>query len=124
MTVERKEEGGTDCGPAKRVREGEDLGIRAFQGWIEEIYFARDESRGLAGSMLWFLEEVGELVRALRRGEESEIEGEFADVFAWLATLASIRGVDLVGVVREKYGEGCPRCGGRPCACVEVEGVR
>ena len=91
--------------------------IQDFQRRIEEIYFARDSARGLAGTHMWFCEEVGELTRALRRGEKRELEGEFADVLAWLATLASIAGVDLEAAALEKYRSGCPRCARTPCAC-------
>jgi len=91
--------------------------IQDFQRRIEEIYHARDSARGLAGTHMWFCEEVGELTRALRRGERRELEGEFADVLAWLATLASIAGVDLEAAAREKYAAGCPRCARTPCAC-------
>ncbi|HHI79309.1 MAG TPA: nucleotide pyrophosphohydrolase [Planctomycetes bacterium] len=103
-------------GPSKDGSQ-EDYGIKAFQARIEAIYLERDSKRGLQGSTLWFLEEVGELIRALRRGERENLEEEFADVFAWLASLASIQGVDLASVVREKYGEGCPRCKETPCGC-------
>ena len=91
--------------------------IQDFQRRIEEIYHARDSARGLAGTHMWFCEEVGELTRALRRGERRELEGEFADVLAWLATLASIAGVDLEAAARKKYEAGCPRCARTPCAC-------
>jgi NTP pyrophosphatase (non-canonical NTP hydrolase) len=91
--------------------------IQEFQRRIEEIYHARDSARGLAGTHMWFCEEVGELTRALRRGEREELEGEFADVLAWLATLASIAGVDLEAAARRKYAAGCPRCKRTPCAC-------
>ena len=91
--------------------------IEEFQRRIEEIYFARDSARGLAGTHMWFCEEVGELTRALRRGQKHELEGEFADVLAWLATLASIAGVDLEAAARKKYESGCPRCRGTPCTC-------
>ena len=91
--------------------------IQDFQRRIEEIYFARDSARGLAGTHMWFCEEVGELTRALRRGEKRELAGEFADVLAWLATLASIAGVDLEAAARGKYEDGCPRCKRAPCAC-------
>ena len=91
--------------------------IQDFQRRIEEIYFARDSERGLAGTHMWFCEEVGELTRALRRGEKRELEGEFADVLAWLATLASISGVDLEAAARKKYEAGCPRCKRTPCGC-------
>jgi NTP pyrophosphatase (non-canonical NTP hydrolase) len=91
--------------------------IQDFQRRIEEIYFARDSARGLAGTHMWFCEEVGELTRALRRGQRDELAGEFADVLAWLATLASIAGVDLESAASEKYAAGCPRCARAPCGC-------
>ncbi len=91
--------------------------ISEFQRRIEAIYFERDSARGLHGTHMWFCEEVGELTRALRRGQEEALEGEFADVFAWLSTLASMSQVDLEAAVRKKYGEGCPRCRSVPCAC-------
>ena len=91
--------------------------IREFQERIEAIYFERDSARGLAGTHMWFMEEVGELTRALRRDQRDELEGEFADVFAWLSTLASIAKIDLEEAVRNKYEAGCPRCAATPCAC-------
>jgi NTP pyrophosphatase (non-canonical NTP hydrolase) len=91
--------------------------IREFQERIEAIYYERDAARGLAGTHMWFCEEVGELTRALRRDQKAELEGEFADVLAWLATLASIAGVDLERAARTKYEAGCPRCKATPCAC-------
>jgi NTP pyrophosphatase (non-canonical NTP hydrolase) len=91
--------------------------ITEFQRRIEEIYFERDSRRGLAGTHMWFCEEVGELTRALRRNKKEDLEGEFADVLAWLATLASIAGVDLEQAARAKYERGCPRCLSAPCRC-------
>jgi NTP pyrophosphatase (non-canonical NTP hydrolase) len=93
------------------------MNIAEFQKKIEDIYYARDSARGLAGTHMWFCEEVGELTRALRRGKRDELEGEFADVLAWLATLASIAKVDLQAAAEKKYGRGCPRCHAAPCAC-------
>ena len=91
--------------------------IAEFQRLIEAIYYERDSSRGLAGTHMWFCEEVGELTRALRRDDRDELEGEFADVLAWLSTLASIAGIDLEEAARKKYAEGCPRCSATPCSC-------
>jgi len=70
-------------------------------------------------NMAVLTEEVGELARSLNTGEPNSAEerAEFADVFAWLASLASLRGVDLSACVRDKYGSGCPRCQGTPCSC-------
>ena len=91
-------------------------GLRAFQEQIERIYLDRDAERGWERTFTWFVEEVGELARALHRGEQRNLEEEFADAAAWLVTLASIRGVDLERAAR-KYESGCPRCGDTPCSC-------
>ncbi len=91
--------------------------IGEFQKLIERIYYERDSARGLAGTHMWFCEEVGELTRALRRDRREELEGEFADVLAWLSTLASIAGVDLEAAALKKYERGCPRCHAAPCTC-------
>ena len=88
-----------------------------FQRLIEDIYFARDQARGVPGTTLWFVEEVGELVRAIRRHDQHNLKEEFADVYAWLATLASLHGIDLEETGRAKYAQGCPRCKRTPCAC-------
>ncbi|MGQ0553037.1 MAG: MazG nucleotide pyrophosphohydrolase domain-containing protein [Planctomycetota bacterium] len=93
--------------------------VQEFQALIERIYGAKDSARGTAGTFMWLSEEVGELSRALRRGEHENLEEEFADVLAWLATLASMNGVDLERAAAAKYGAGCPRCRGTPCTCGE-----
>ena len=93
------------------------LTVREFQQQIERIYGEKDSARGTAGTYMWLAEEVGELSRALRRGQRAQLEAEFADVFAWLATLASMQGVDLAEAAWSKYGRGCPRCGATPCGC-------
>ena len=44
---------------------------------------------------MWFIEEVGELATALASEKSENIEEEFADVLAWLCTLANISDIDL-----------------------------
>lgn len=92
--------------------------IAEFQRLMRETYGARDRVRGLERTFAWFVEEVGELSRALFRGEDEERRVEFADVLAWLASLADQAGVDLAEAVG-RYAEGCPKCGSRPCRCVD-----
>jgi len=70
---------------------------------------------------MWFMEEVGELASALRGGSNAERATEFADVLAWLATLANAVGIDLEAAVTSKYGSGCPGCSQIPCACDVAE---
>jgi NTP pyrophosphatase (non-canonical NTP hydrolase) len=92
--------------------------ISEFQKKIEAIYFEKDKGRGLPATYMWFAEEVGELTRALRRGDDRDnLEEEFADVLAWLSSLASISGVDLQAAALKKYEKGCPYCHATPCAC-------
>jgi len=90
--------------------------LREFQELIERIYLERDRARGWERTFVWFVEEVGELARALHREDARKVEEELIDVAAWLVTLASIRGVDL-GKAASKYAHGCPRCGRTPCGC-------
>jgi len=90
--------------------------IRTFQTVIDETYGARDRARGEAAAFLWFVEEVGELAEAIRRGDEAERLGEFGDVLAWLVTLANLHGVDMAAAAA-RFAAGCPKCSGRPCTC-------
>ena len=79
------------------------LTLSAFQRVISERYEAADRKRGTPGTWLWFSEEFGELARALARNDRDNLEGEFADVLAWLCTLANINDVDLAAAVSKKY---------------------
>jgi NTP pyrophosphatase (non-canonical NTP hydrolase) len=92
--------------------------ISEFQHLIRDRYFATDSARGAPATFLWFAEEVGELAHAIgnhQRGERADadlanLHEEFADVLAWLATLANILDVDLTQAVHHKYlHEGGPK---------------
>ncbi|MEM1166584.1 MAG: MazG nucleotide pyrophosphohydrolase domain-containing protein [Planctomycetota bacterium] len=82
----------------------QDLTIADFQQLIRERYSSTDAERGTPGTFMWFIEEVGELATSLHECAEGQsptpeqrhnLVEEFADVLAWLATLANINGVDL-----------------------------
>lgn len=92
--------------------------LQACQEVIERMYSHKDRVRGSAGTFLWFMEEVGELAAALADGSEAEKAGEFADVLAWLLTLANVEGIDMEAAFR-KYSSGCPGCGRMVCTCGE-----
>jgi NTP pyrophosphatase (non-canonical NTP hydrolase) len=77
--------------------------IKAFQQLISTRYEATDRARGTPKTFLWFIEEVGELATALNGDDRANLREEFADVFAWLCTLANINDVDLAGAVIRKY---------------------
>ena len=71
------------------------MNIREFQRLISKKYEKRDRQRGTPATFMWFVEEVGELATALVSKDPKNKEEEFADVFAWLCTLANINDVDL-----------------------------
>jgi NTP pyrophosphatase (non-canonical NTP hydrolase) len=98
-----------------------DISLADLQLLIRRMYFEKDRERGLEGTFLWFMEEVGELATAIRNGSHEERLGEFADVLAWLTTIANVAGVDLTEAVARKYGSGCPGCGKMACTCPDSE---
>jgi len=93
--------------------------LAELQTLIRKMYGAKDAARGVDGTFMWLMEEIGELATALREGTDEERRKEFADVLAWLATIANVAGIDLTAAVLEKYGRGCPGCGELVCTCDE-----
>ena len=90
--------------------------IAAFQDLMVRTYGARDRERGVAVSMAWLVEEVGELAQAVRKGDPSAQLHELGDVLAWLASLADQLDLSLEEAAA-RYAAGCPHCGATPCAC-------
>jgi NTP pyrophosphatase (non-canonical NTP hydrolase) len=78
--------------------------ISEFQKFIEDKYGKRDRERGIPATFMWFTEEVGELATSLHGDDMENRKEEFADVFAWLCTLANISGVDMEEAIT-KYTE-------------------
>ncbi len=96
--------------------------LTQLQTLIRDTFGEKDARRGVEGTFMWFIEEIGELSEALRGGHSpAETAAEFADVLAWLATLANIAGVSLDEAVARKYGQGCPTCRQAPCSCSPAE---
>ena len=115
------------------------MDLRDFQNLIRKMYFEKDVARGVSGTYMWLAEELGELASDLRKVEqlrqsdpadvesqnklkevEANLKTEFADVIAWLVTIANIVDVDLVDALNEKYGKGCPGCGNFVCDCPDA----
>jgi NTP pyrophosphatase (non-canonical NTP hydrolase) len=91
--------------------------VHEFQKMMKRIYFYRDSERGIERTFNWLVEEVEELREALNEGEKKALENEFADVLAWLASLANVANVDLEKAAISKYDNMCPKCGLTPCEC-------
>jgi NTP pyrophosphatase (non-canonical NTP hydrolase) len=99
----------------------EPITLADFQQLIDRMYSRKDAARGVDGTFMWLMEEIGELAAALRNGSPEELAAEFADVLAWLVTIANVAGVDLTAAVHGKYGRGCPGCGKMVCVCDDAE---
>ncbi len=95
-----------------------DMGIGAFQKTIEDTYFDRDSARGVDRTFTWFVEEVGELAKEIRRDprDVQRLTEEMSDVLAWLTTLASLLDIPMTECAR-RYADGCPKCRRMPCEC-------
>ena len=72
------------------------------QRLMEQLYGEADRARGIPATVAWLCEELGELAQAVRKGTQAQREHEFADVVAWVASLANQVGVDLTTAV-ERY---------------------
>jgi NTP pyrophosphatase (non-canonical NTP hydrolase) len=103
--------------PQQKMSPATDVSLTDFQRLIRDMYLEKDLARGVDGTFMWLIEEVGELAAALRDGDREQQIEEFADVLAWLTTIANVVDVDLGAAVARKYGSGCPGCGQLVCIC-------
>ena len=100
------------------------MDLTDLQAVIRATYGAQDRARGVDATFGWFIEEVGELSRAIRREGHDERVVEFTDALAWLVSLADLCDVDLGVEVARRYGDGCPKCHELPCRCSEADPSR
>ena len=84
---------------------------------MRQLYFERDTERGPKGTLNWLEDEFEELREALEEGDIDAVKEEFADVLAWLASLANILDLDLEKAAISKYPNKCPKCKKKPCEC-------
>jgi NTP pyrophosphatase (non-canonical NTP hydrolase) len=92
------------------------MDLAQLQSTMRTTYLERDARRGVDATFRWLTEEVGELARAIRKGDRENLEHEFGDVLAWTASLANLLDVGLDAAV-ERYAHGCPKCSASPCRC-------
>ena len=93
-----------------------DVDLGELQDIIDRTYGDRDRPRGVPSTVAWLTEELGELAQAVRKGTRADLEHEFGDVLAWVATLANQLEIDLTATL-ERFRDGCPKCGSLPCEC-------
>ncbi|MFX1357079.1 MAG: MazG nucleotide pyrophosphohydrolase domain-containing protein [Promethearchaeota archaeon] len=93
--------------------------ISEFQELIKEIYFHQDKERGIKGTFIWLVEEVGELARIIKnqRIDIRKASEEIADIYAWINSIANLLEIDMESILKDKYPDKCIRCGLKPCQC-------
>ncbi|MGM0606908.1 MAG: MazG nucleotide pyrophosphohydrolase domain-containing protein [Candidatus Muiribacteriota bacterium] len=79
--------------------------MKKYQNHIKELFGESDLERPISETLCWLSEEVGELLKAVRKGDRKNEEEEFADVLAFLISAANVRGIDLEKVFYNKYPE-------------------
>ena len=91
--------------------------MRELQASMAHLYMERDRARGRDATFRWLTEEVGELAKAMRTGDRANLEHEFGDVLAWLASLANLEDVDLERGGRRGTPTPARGAAQAPCAC-------
>lgn len=105
--------------------------LKKIQKLMQDLYYQKDKDRGVAKTMLWFVEETGELSESLRKylslknvknekNIKTQIGEEMADILAWLCSLANLLEIDLEKALEKKYPMYCRKCGKNPCECTHV----
>jgi NTP pyrophosphatase (non-canonical NTP hydrolase) len=78
-----------------------------LQQLMERLYGDADRQRGIAPTVAWLCEELGELAQAVRKGTRQEQLHELGDVLAWLASLANQLDLSLTDAV-SRYVDDAP----------------
>ena len=102
--------------------------IKTFQKLMKDLYYHQDKERGINGTFLWFVEEVGEFSEAIRKYQlrkdendipilKNHIAEEMADIIAWISSIANLMDIDIQTSLYSKYPNKCPKCNKNPCNC-------
>jgi len=101
------------------------------QQWVthmDVVYGNINRNNGIFFAICRLQEEIGEAKAAHHFDDVANssvtlsmrrlnIAREFADVLAWIFSIASMLDLDLDTTILEQYGGKCYRCGERPCDC-------
>ena len=93
------------------------VSLTEVQDMMKTLYFERDQKRGEPKTYNWLKDELEELGEALNENNKELLEAEFADVIAWLASLANLKNINLEKTFLTKYPNSCPKCKSSPCVC-------
>ncbi len=82
-----------------------ELSLPQLQQYVQEVRVARSHGRPLSPlseMVLHLVEEVGEVVRALRREDSANLREELADCLFYVLAAANEAGIDVAVALSEK----------------------
>lgn len=82
-----------------------------LQAYVQEKLVARGLVSPLADEVLHLMEEVGEVTRAMRKGDQANLGEELADCLFFVLSAANVAGIDIEAALREKEKRNCIRFG-------------
>ena len=93
--------------------------ISEFQNLIKDLYFEKDQNRGIEMTFIWLIEEIAELARVFRSKEINfkDASEELSDIIAWTNSIANLLNIDLESAISKKYPSMCLKCKSNPCVC-------
>ena len=99
--------------------------LHEWQVLFNELYREKNEREGLRGVDIWLhvMEEAGEVAKALRKEDYSQLSKDLPDVFAWLCTFANFQNIDLEEAIWNRFPGRCPYCL-EPMNCVCIAEMR
>ncbi|MHA1689666.1 MAG: MazG nucleotide pyrophosphohydrolase domain-containing protein [Promethearchaeota archaeon] len=95
------------------------MNLSKIQELIHKLYFQKDKKRGVQGTFIWLVEELGEVANLIKKNDldTDKIAEELADILAWTCSLANLLNIDLESAFYTKYPSKCLKCGNNPCTC-------
>ena len=96
--------------------------ISEFQNLMKELYFHQDSKRGIKGTFMWLVEEIGELATILKGKtiDKEKASEELADIIAWSNSIANLLEINLEEALFNKYPDKCGKCKKNPCECNRI----
>jgi NTP pyrophosphatase (non-canonical NTP hydrolase) len=106
---------------ARQTQNNRPSTLYEWQELFDNIYGKTNKKHTIEKLGFHLMEEVGEVSKMLRKGDDIELEREVADIFAWLVGL-TLKAGDSEGkeyrlddMVWDRYPKECPHCKSNPC---------
>ena len=96
--------------------------VSEFQDLMRKLYFHQDTERGIKGTYIWLVEEIGELASLIKEQEinKKKASDEIADIIAWTCSVANLLDINIEEALYNKYPDKCKKCNSVPCKCMKI----